>query len=126
MAAALDVMGRGWVWGRADCCTAACDVFARLWGVDPMGPLRGSYDSAFGAGRAIRVHGGWQAMAQGLADRAGLVASARVGALGLGVVPGAVGGRALVIHAAPGVWLGKTMTGCATVREVEASWCVAR
>ena len=124
MALALAVMYRDWQWGSADCCTAACDVFLRAWGVDPMAELRGTYDSEGGAARAIVARGGWLAMAQGLADDAGLVRSDRAGALGLGVVPEAFGGRALVIQASPGVWLGKTLTGCKTVQDVEASWCV--
>jgi hypothetical protein len=124
IAMALAVMWREWEWGGADCCTAACDVFLRAWGVDPMAELRGTYQSESGAARAIVARGGWLAMAQGLADGAGLVRSDRVGALGLGVVAGAFGGRALVIQAAPGVWLGKTLTGCKTVNNVEASWCV--
>lgn len=48
-------------WGARDCCTAACDAWAALWGHDPMGQARGTYDTAFGAARIIRRAGGYAA-----------------------------------------------------------------
>ncbi|MGZ9812646.1 DUF6950 family protein [Pseudoroseicyclus sp. H15] len=51
--AAEEVMRGPIVWGRSDCCTAAADIFLRLWGVDPMPRLRGRFRSAGGARRAI-------------------------------------------------------------------------
>lgn len=60
------------VWGVSDCCACACDVFHALHGVDPMAPLRGAYRSERGAQVVIAKRGGWLAMAQDLADLAGL------------------------------------------------------
>ena len=62
----MRIMGRSWVWGEADCCTAACDVFQALHGVDPMASLRGVYRTKIGAQRAIVARGGWMAMAEAL------------------------------------------------------------
>lgn len=122
MAVCLEVMDRPWRWGAADCCTAACDVFLRLHGVDPMAPLRGRYSSRVGALRMIALEGGWQAMAQGLADRAGLVASdGRAGDIGLIRV-----GDTLALGICTGaVWAGKSERGLATVPEFERAWRIA-
>ena len=117
MAVCLDVMDRPWCWGAADCCTAACDVFLRLHGIDPMAPLRGRYDSRVGALRAIALEGGWKKMAQGLADRAGLVASdGRAGDIGLIRVGDTL---ALGICTEFG-WVGKSEQGLASSEMVRA------
>src|SRR5690606_23486075 len=50
MAEAERVMLRPFEWGPCDCCSAACNVFASLWGVDPMAPVRG-YSGPLGAAR---------------------------------------------------------------------------
>ena len=120
MAVCLDVMDRPWRWGAADCCTAACDVFLRLHGVDPMAPLRGRYSSRVGALRMIALEGGWQAMAQGLADRAGLVASGgRAGDIGLIRV-----GDTLALGICTEVgWVGKSEQGLASSEMVRAWSC---
>jgi len=122
LATALDVMARPWAWGRADCCTAACDVFERLHGVDPMMPLRGRYASARTARRIILRWGGFEAMAEGLALRAGLAPGE--GAAGeIGVTDDAGDGEpALVIGVGGGVWLGKTETGMQRVEGVRRCW----
>ena len=121
MATCMEVMDRPWEWGAADCCTAACDVFLRLYGIDPMTPLRGRYSSRVGALRVITQEGGWQAMAQGLADRAGLVASdGRAG--DIGIVRTAEGDLALGICVARSVWVGKSERGLATVPKVLKAW----
>ena len=119
MAIALDVMDRPWEWGKADCCTAACDVFWRLHGIDPMAVLRGRYSTEFGARRIIAGYGGFLAMAEHLARESGLVrGSARTGAIG--ATP-----ECLLVCAEPGVWLGKTLTGLSTIRHVERAYHVA-
>ncbi|MFN6976942.1 MAG: DUF6950 family protein [Gemmobacter sp.] len=71
-ALALRLMDGPFVWGQADCCTAACDVFAALTGTDPMAPLRGRYSTERGALRIIRRAGGWHALIDALAAGAGL------------------------------------------------------
>ncbi len=112
METALDVMDRPWDWGQADCCTSACDVFYRLYGIDPMESLRGKYATEFGAMRLIAKHGGFLRMAATLADRTGLVAcEPKAGAIG-------VSEKALVICVKPNVWLGKTLHGLGPVSEV--------
>ena len=65
---------RPFVWGQADCCACACDAFKAATGIDPMEPLRGRYASGREALREIRAAGGWRAMCDDLAARAGLVA----------------------------------------------------
>lgn len=59
-------------WGQADCCTAPCDGFRALHGVDPMALLRGEYGSFAGAARALLRFGGFGAMAAACAEHAGL------------------------------------------------------
>ena len=120
LAAVAEVMSRPWAWGEADCCTAACDVFHLLHGVDPMASLRGAYADRAGAVRMIRERGGFSAMAQGMADAAGLAAG--VGAPGE-IGAGRSGGRwSLVVCIAPGQWAGKTMSGFATLTDVRGMW----
>lgn len=67
-------------WGKADCCTAPCDAFLALHGVDAMALLRGQYTTFSGAARAVLRFGGFDAMAQACAAHAGLRAG--VGAVG--------------------------------------------
>jgi len=120
MARALAVMDRPWSWGEADCCTAACDVFLGLHGVDPMASLRGRYRSRIGAGRIIRRAGGFVAMAEGLAQAARLGPSfGDPGDIGVAAMPD---GHALVICVASGQWAGKTVTGMTTVQDVVRCW----
>jgi hypothetical protein len=122
MAVAMDVMDRPWQWGAADCCTAACDVFLRLHGIDPMEPLRGRYSSRLGALRLIAQEGGFLAMGDRLAARAGLVECE--GAAGdIGVIRDATGVLALGIRTESG-WVGKTERGLATAQMMRA-WRVA-
>ena len=47
------VMSKPFAWGACDCCSAACDVFTRLWGVDPMASIRG-YRGAMAAHRVAQ------------------------------------------------------------------------
>ena len=122
--AVQDVMLVRWQWGAADCCTAACDVHLRVFGVDPMAPLRGRYASRGGALRLIRAAGGLVALAGDLAARAGLrpLADDLPGALGVADMPG---GQALLICLRPGLWAGKTPGGYATVTGVGAKWSLS-
>lgn len=119
------IMSAHWQWGAADCCTGASDVFAALHGFDPMAPVRGQYDTALSAYRLIREWGGFAAMAQSLADIAGLRASDGLpGDIGLSPV-GATEGperRALLICIQPGAWAGKTDTGFAILPTAERCW----
>ncbi|MDP2358022.1 MAG: hypothetical protein Q8M31_18425 [Beijerinckiaceae bacterium] len=45
-------------YGKADCCTFACDWVLAVRGVDPMASWRGQYDSEAGAFRRIADRGG--------------------------------------------------------------------
>jgi hypothetical protein len=120
MEVALDVMDRPWEWGKADCCTSACDVFLRLHGVDPMLTFRGTYTTKTGAMRLIARLGGFQEMVRTMAAKVGLVES--------DPLPGAIGasGDSLVICARPCVWLGKTPGGLTTAAPPEVMFHVAR
>lgn len=121
-AAALDIMtARRWVWGVSDCSAAACDVFARLHGVDPLAPLRGRYRTAAEARAAQGPD--WAAVCRALAARAGLVERAEV--------PGALGlirqaeGAALAVCIRPGLWVAKTPGGLTELTvEAECCWSV--
>jgi len=76
-------------WGTADCCTAACDAFAALRGVDPMMALRGRYASVEEARRVMPAD---LDAFDALAASAGLAVSApRPGAIGLVPWSGPVG-----------------------------------
>ena len=120
MAVAMDVMDRPWEWGAADCCTSACDVFLRLYGTDPMAPLRGRYRTQREAQRLIAGYGGWGRMADALAAGSGLVrCDPREGAIG-------VSEHGLCIAVSPWAWLGKTEHGLSTLRDVERCYHVAQ
>lgn len=125
MAAVEEAMSARWEWGRADCCTAASDVFLALHGIDPMASLRGRYSDAMGAARLIQSWGGFVAMASGLARAAGLVVSdGQPGDIGLSV-PGDAGGpdgRALLICIQPGAWAGKSDLGYSILPNAERCW----
>lgn len=117
-----DVMLQPFGWGRADCCTAACDVFAAIHGIDPMAPLRGQYVTRREALVEIRRRGGFEAMAVDLARDAGLQAcDPRPGAIGVVRDPG--GQEVLAICSGPR-WFGKSETGVVSVRECLLCWSV--
>ncbi|CUH66805.1 hypothetical protein TG4357_02649 [Thalassovita gelatinovora] len=86
--AALSCMSGGFVWGRSDCCHAACAAFCQLWSVNPMRAVP-SYDSALSAALYVRRNGGARACIGRHMEDAGLVISASLpGVLGLLSVPG--------------------------------------
>ena len=119
------IMAARWKWGRSDCCTAASDVFSALHAVDPMAPVRGSYDCAIGAARLIRDWGGFTAMADALAAGAGLRAgNGQPGEIGLSASGVASGPerRALLICIQPGAWAGKTEDGFMVLTTAERCW----
>lgn len=124
MAAVVDVMAGPWVWGQSDCCAAACDVFARLWGIDPMAPLRGRYASRRAAWRLVRAAGGWLALAPDLAARAGLVdGTGAPGEIGLLRQPT---GYLLGVSVGHGQWAARIDGGFATTDCAELAWTVRR
>lgn len=121
MGAVERIMSRPFVWGPSDCCSAACDVFGDLWGIDPMARVRG-YHGARGALRLMRDSGGLRGLAAALAREGGLVSGHATG--GLSVV--AVEGRAsLAICIQPGLWAGKSLRGFALVRSADEGWHLA-
>ena len=124
MTVCLEVMDRPWQWGAADCCTAACDVFQRLHGIDPMEPLRGRYISRVGAMRLVALDGGWLAMGDKLAARSGLVDSdGREGDIGIIRTGDQL---ALGICTSPGIWAAKSETGLSTVPDFVRAWSCPR
>ncbi len=122
------VMGARWEWGVADCCACAADVFDAIWGIDPMAPVRGTYNDAMGAYRLIRDWGGFPAMADAMARIARLeVGSGQPGEIGLSA-PGNAGGpdgRAMLICIQPGQWAGKSEMGYVVLPGVERCWRAA-
>lgn len=116
----LDIMDRPWVWGQADCCTAASDVFAALHGVDPMAPLRGQYSTRAGAGRIIAAHGGWLCMCKHMVAQAGLAPCAgKPGDIGL--CRNNQGQLVVAIRTELG-WIAKTKRGAARVHTEIRGW----
>lgn len=113
------MMAGPFVWGRSDCCTSACDIYARLHGIDPMAPLRGRYSTARGAYRLIKAYGGWLPMFRELAAQADLTLTFDwgVGRLGLARVGEDF---ALVIGIEDGLWAGKVDGGMQAVSEAVA------
>lgn len=124
MAAVDAAMLQPWKWGRADCCTGACDAFAALHGVDPMASLRGRYDSAMTAARVIADAGGFAALAAGLAAEAGLAAVTEDEPGAIGVVRSGPRMGQLGICVAPGAWAIKSRHGYAIAAHAErgAMW----
>ena len=119
------------VWGTADCCTGACDVFHDLHGIDPMWPLRGTYSTQRGAYREITSRGGWVQMTLDLADASGLVEGCGdVGELGL-TLPGTgtLGdGRMLAVSVGELGWILRSDLGYVLSRDdvIERSWMCPR
>lgn len=112
------IMSRPFVWGPADCCSAACDVFAALWGFDPMARLR-TYEGPRQALRMLEREGGLRSWAGRVAELAGLSPGHAPGGFGLADL----GGRSsLLICIEPGLWAGKSMRGYALVRAAEMGW----
>jgi hypothetical protein len=122
MAAVSEVMGRPWKWGEADCCAAACDVFLRLHGIDPMQPLRGVCASREEAGRVVGAMGGMIAMVDRLTAAAGLMPTDAPVAGDLGLTAERPEGRALCICVSPDRWAAKTARGYAIVSAAERAW----
>jgi len=60
-------IGQPHAWGRHDCVTFAADAVREITGHDPMGDLRGTYDSPLSAARVMK-----QAGADSLGDLAAL------------------------------------------------------
>lgn len=52
------VLSKPWAWGRTDCCFFAGDWILSVTERDPLGPYRGTYDSAPAALRLIRARRG--------------------------------------------------------------------
>lgn len=120
MALVDDIYTRPFDWGVSDCCTRACDVFAALHGVDPMAPYRGQYRTTIGAVRLIKTAGGWIAMCDDLALRAGLVPGVTRPGAALGLV-GMGDDHALSI-AVPDGWAAPVDCGVVIVQDVIRSW----
>jgi len=124
LAAVMAVMDRPWEWGAADCCTAACDVFARLHGVDPMAPLRGLYGTKAEAQAMIAREGGLDALAARLAAFSGLrLSEGQAGDIGVSGPGVASGGRCLMICTGRG-WAAKSPAGFVIVPRAERAWGV--
>lgn len=122
MAEVERVMSRPFMWGSCDCCSAACDVFFGLWGIDPMASVR-SYRGALAAHRLMARHGGLPALAVVLAERTCLSPGHAVGGLALSDFVGRR--QSLLICIQPGQWVGKSSRGFAVVKSAARGWHLA-
>lgn len=120
LAAVDQVMSRPFERGAADCCTSACDVFAALWGLDPMAAIRSQYTGLKGAAALIRANGGLPGMAESIAAQSGFTEGHAVGGLAL-----SHDAQTLLVCIQPGQWAGKTQTGYAIVRQAGKGWHLA-
>lgn len=119
-----DLMAGPFLWGPCDCCSAACAVFARLHGINPMASLP-AYAGAQGAARVIAEAGGWGALTARLARAAGLSDGHAIGGLALSR-PDPRGRRSLMICVDHGLWAAKSQTGLAIVRVAAKGWHLAQ
>jgi len=108
-------------WGPSDCCSAACNVFLDLWGVDPMKSFRGRYSNAREARDLLRPN--LHAVAVRLAKDVGLKSVSGPSAPGdIGVLVQGKDRHSLVINVGDR-WAGKAITGVAFFRSgVWRSW----
>lgn len=67
----VEARTRRFAWGRSDCALLVCDWLVRAADIDPAADVRGRYDTAFGARRALMEMGGYG----GFARRAGMAAT---------------------------------------------------
>jgi hypothetical protein len=72
MTDALQSYRRPFRLGASDCATCAADAFAAAHGFDPLAPLRGSYSRPRDVARLVRDAGGWVALGDRLAAKAGM------------------------------------------------------
>lgn len=100
LACARDRMSGPFVWHDKDCCTAAANAFAELWGVDVAAHIRGAYRNALGAARILRAAGGYEPW---------FLTACRVAGLSRSVAPRA---GDLVLIPLPAVFLGAVMALC--------------
>ena len=118
LAVAEPILHQPFEWGRCDCTSAVCDIFAALHGVDPLAPWRGSYDSQRSAWRVIGSMAGAHGAFAEMARRAGLVPGEAIGGLGLS-------GKSLAICVQPDMWVGKSQSGMAVIRSVDEAYHLA-
>lgn len=122
MAVVAEVMGEPWRWGERDCCAAACEVFRRLHGIDPMGALRGGCGTREAADLVVAAHGGMTAMVARLTASAGLVPTDAPVAGDLGLSAERPEGKVLCICVGHDRWAAKTARGFAIIGAAERAW----
>lgn len=116
------IMSRSFEWGPCDCCSAVCDVFTSLWGIDVMPHLRG-FTGALEAARILKRGGGLECLAETLLTRAGLQDGHAVGGIALSEAPPRR--QSLLICIEPGLWAGKSHAGFAMLRTAKRGWHLA-
>ena len=118
-------MDRNWQWGAADCCTAACDVFAALYEIDPMADLRGRYDSLRTAAKIIDdEYGGFLEMAEIQADQYGLSHATGDTTGAIGCVSNPFFGYSMATGLGNGLWAVKTLRGFGVTKQIVKAWHV--
>ncbi len=116
MDVAAEVMSGAFRWGRNDDCTAACEVFRRLHGIDLLDGLR--WGTAMEAGRLMYRAGGLDAMASRRARALGL----RPGTTAPGEIGISLSGKSLVVTLGQGFVIGKARDGMAIIEGARKTW----
>ena len=113
---AYEVMGAPFAWGlyANDCSSSALSVYLSLFGVDLRGFLP-PYSNRDQAADLISRYGGLEALAQRIADKAGMTTCFHKGCIGYA-------DDSLLIGVRPDLWLGKGLRGMRFVPRATVSW----
>lgn len=108
-------------WGLRTDCTAACEAFKTLHGIDPLGVCLDAYSTALGAARILKRAGGYLAWCRATFDLPKTTA-AQVGDLAL-IESADTFGAALALCIQPGEYATKTERGMViTTAEIQGAW----
>jgi len=119
--AAFATMRKPFKWGLRSDCTAACEAFRALHGVEPIGQYEEHYTTALGAARKIKKYGSylsWCKLAFDLVE----TKQPRAGDIALIHSDGAFG-AALALCINPGEFATKTERGMIiTTAKIQGAW----
>ena len=119
--AALNHMRHPFRWGLRTDCTAACEAFRALHGIDPIARHEERYSTALGAARILKRAGGYLAWCRATFD---LPETTEPQAGDLALIESAdTFGAALALCIQPGEYATKTERGMViTTAEIQGAW----